>query len=300
MNQLRRLTLAAAVLSSTATIPAQAEPPNATQKSGEIRGHVSYCAPGGTVGAVAHLPGKSFEARLGPTGDFQLYWVPVGRHTVAIDAPGRATHTIEDVVVLDRRITELAAITVCRDADGDSATEDVDCNDNNPNIRPGVPESCDGYDNDCDGTVDEGCPTCTDADHDAFFAQANCGSAVDCDDTKATTRPGAVELCDALDNDCDGATDEGFDLQSDPSNCGACGTICSIRGAGLPAACSAGVCLPPEPTLEVCDGVDNDLDSFIDEGFNVGAPCGCQSPEGSYSSFRVCSEDGYSSECACS
>src|SRR6185503_2022431 len=129
MHGSRRLTLAGAVLwMAWGALPALAEGPNATQKSGEIRGHVSYCASGGATGAVAHLPGKSFEARLGPTGDFQLYWVPVGRHTVAIDAPGRATHTIEDVVVLDRRITELPAVSVCRDADRDSAAEDVDCN----------------------------------------------------------------------------------------------------------------------------------------------------------------------------
>src|SRR4029453_18210528 len=112
MHRSRPLVLAGAVLLvAWGSLLAHADAPNATQKSGEIRGHVAYCAPGGTVGAVAHLPGKSFEARLGPTGDFQLYWVPVGRHSVAIDAPGRATHTIEDVVVLHRKITELASIT---------------------------------------------------------------------------------------------------------------------------------------------------------------------------------------------
>jgi Putative metal-binding motif len=294
MHGLRRLTLAGAVLwSAGAAMPVHAEPPNATHKSGEIRGRLTYCAAGSTVGAVAHLPGKSFEARLGPTGDFQLYWVPVGRHSVAIDAPGRATHTIEDVVVLDRRITDLAAISVCADADGDSANEDVDCNDNNPNIRPGAAESCDGYDNNCDGTVDEGCATCTDADHDGFFAQGHCGGPIDCDDTHAITRPGAQEICDGLDNDCDADTDEGFNLQSDPSNCGACGTVCPIRGFGQPAACSAGACLIP---FETCDHVDNDLDGLIDEGFDVGTPCFCANPF--FIRTRDCSADGESTYCA--
>jgi putative metal-binding protein len=267
MHRSRRLTVAGVVLwGAAAAMPALAEPPNATQKSGEIRGRVTYCAPGSATGAVAHLPGKSFEARLGPTGGFQLYWVPVGRHTVAIDAPGRATHTIEDVVVLDRRVTDMGEISVCRDADGDSSNENVDCNDNNPNIRPGVQESCDGFDNNCDGVVDEGCAICTDADHDGFFAQSGCGSAVDCNDNAATTRPGAAEVCDALDNNCDAVTDEGFDLSSDPSNCGACGNVCAARGPELPAACSAGACLP-EP--ETCDSVDNDLDGEVDEGFDL-------------------------------
>jgi hypothetical protein len=197
------------------------------------------------------------------------------------------------------RVTQLENVAVCRDADQDTATEDVDCNDNNPNIRPGVAESCDGYDNNCNGAVDEGCVTCTDADHDGFFAQANCGTAVDCDDARATTRPGAAEICDAVDNDCDGATDEVFNLQTDPSNCGTCGTVCSIRGPELPAACSAGTCLPPvtEPTPEVCDYFDNDLDGLVDEGFNVGIPCFCGTgmPQG----FRECSEDGHATICAC-
>jgi hypothetical protein len=118
---------------------------------------VTYCSAAGATGAVAHLPGKSFEARLGSTGEFQLYVGPVGRHSVAIDAPGRATHIVEDVVGRDKRVTDLAEITVLPDADGDSVTEDLDCNDNNPNIRPAAPEVCDGVDNDCDGIVDEGC-----------------------------------------------------------------------------------------------------------------------------------------------
>jgi hypothetical protein len=268
MHPLGRFTLAAAVAwSAAATIPAQAEPPTATQKSGEIRGRVTYCAPGGATGAIAYLPGKSFEARLGPGGDFHLFWVPVGRHSVAIDAPERPTHMIEDVVVLDRRVTEMGEIAVCRDADGDSVNENVDCNDNNPNIHPGATESCDGFDNDCDGSVDEGCETCTDGDNDGFYAQSDCGGPSDCDDSSATTRPGASEVCDFLDNDCNGMTDEGFDLQSDPSNCGACGNVCAARGPGLPAACSAGACLPPEP--ETCDSVDNDLDGEVDEGFDL-------------------------------
>jgi hypothetical protein len=286
----------------TAAPPAFAEPPNATTKSGEIRGRVTYCASAGASGAVVHLPGKSFEARVGPSGDFQLYWVPVGRHSVAIDAPGRATHVVEDVVVTDRRITEMAAIALCRDGDGDGANESLDCNDNNPNIHPGATEACEGVDNNCDGAVDEGCAICTDADHDGYFAQAASGGAVDCNDSAATTRPGATEVCDAVDNDCDATVDEGFLFQSDPSNCGACGTVCPVRGAGIPAECSMGACLAPVPTAEICDYTDNDLDGVVDEGFPVGAQCGgCVDPvDPTRHVFGVivCSADG-SVECEC-
>jgi hypothetical protein len=63
--------IAAFVLCAVWVLPAQADPPGislATHKFGEIRGRVTYCAPGGATGAVVHLPGKSFQAHLGPTG----------------------------------------------------------------------------------------------------------------------------------------------------------------------------------------------------------------------------------------
>lgn len=68
-------------------------------------------------------------------------------------------------------------------------------------------ESCgNGRDDDCDGSVDEGC--CTDADHDGHFARvASCPSGDDCNDGNAAVYPGAMEICDGLDNDCDRSTD---------------------------------------------------------------------------------------------
>lgn len=47
-----------------------------------------------------------------------------------------------------------------------------------------------------------------------------------------------VEICDAVDNDCDGETDEGFDLSSNPNHCGECGRSC------LDSACTSGICSP--------------------------------------------------------
>lgn len=65
---------------------------------------------------------------------------------------------------------------------------------------------------------------------------------LDCDDTNSDINPNAVEVCDDVDNNCDGEINEGV-----LNACGFCG---------------------PEPE-EVCDGEDNDCDGEIDEGFDA-------------------------------
>ena len=79
-----------------------------------------------------------------------------------------------------------------------------DCDDAAFPVNPGVDELCDdGVDNDCEGTIDV-----PDNDGDGFV-DALCGGD-DCDDTDPTVFPGATEVFDTADNDCDGAYDEGF------------------------------------------------------------------------------------------
>ena len=48
---------------------------------------------------------------------------------------------------------------------------------------------------------------CNDIDGDGFFCEAGCGSQQDCNDASLWIYPGAVELCDGLDDDCDGQID---------------------------------------------------------------------------------------------
>ncbi len=69
-------------------------------------------------------------------------------------------------------------------------------------------EVCDGQDNDCDGTVDNGLDF--DVDTDGYNSLSSCTNPTDCDDNDPDTYPGAPELCDLLDNDCDATIDEGF------------------------------------------------------------------------------------------
>ena len=70
-------------------------------------------------------------------------------------------------------------------------------------------------------------------------------------------RDAGTELCNTLDDDCDGTVDDGFDLATDPANCGACGNGCP---GGNGTGCRAGACYE----RDCADGVDNDSDAGAD------------------------------------
>ena len=109
------------------------------------------------------------------------------------------------------------------DTDGDGETTCAgDCDDGDPAINTSATEACDAADNDCDGLVDlgfdqdgDGVTTCG-PDGDPSSPADN-----DCDDIVASTCPSAPELCDAVDDDCDGAVDAQFDGDGDgTTTCG--------------------------------------------------------------------------------
>ncbi|MCG3173416.1 MAG: hypothetical protein GMKNLPBB_01613 [Myxococcota bacterium] len=112
---------------------------------------------------------------------------------------------------------------------------------------------------------------------------------------------GVAEVCDTADNNCNGLTDEGFNLNADSQNCGKCGRqcpgganaspVCRSGNCGLACepgfsdanqdpkdGCESKTCIPTNNGVEICDLVDNNCDGAVDEGIakNLAGSCGPQ------------------------
>ncbi|MRG94857.1 MopE-related protein [Polyangium spumosum] len=137
-------------------------------------------------------------------------------------------------------------------------------------VAPGsVPETCNTIDDDCDGQADEGYGTGVDCSDGIGVCQVY-GKIV-CDGPESTkcsamaNGPGS-ELCDGMDNDCDGEVDEDLGLgdacTSGLGECQASGVnVCGAQGAVV---CSG---TAGTPVFEVCfDGLDNDCEGTVDNG----------------------------------
>ncbi len=112
------------------------------------------------------------------------------------------------------------------DEDQDGYGALVDCDDTDPAINPGAEETCDGIDNNCNDNIDEGLTLYTyyeDSDNDGYgnddqmyedceIPAWGVTQGGDCNDNNSAINPGAEEICDDLDNNCNQSIDEGLPL----------------------------------------------------------------------------------------
>ncbi len=183
---------------------------------------------------------------------------------------------------------DASAISPGCDAPSGYVTDDQDCDDDRPDVHPGAEERCNEVDDNCDGTVDEGVTSTfyRDADQDGYgdpsapvdactAPEGYVDDATDCRDTNEMVFPGNEEVCNGVDDNCDGSVDENVttvlyqdadgDAFGNPEvTTESCGFVdgyvlnardCDDQDAGtFPGA------------AEVCDDRDNDCDGLVDEG----------------------------------
>ncbi len=216
-----------------------------------------------------------------------------GIHPPADDIPGRLIGA-----AIGPEAFNYAETFFYNDNDQDGYLNYVDCNDNDAAVNPGAAEICDGLDNDCNGSVDDGLNISTyfvDADGDGYgdaaatsldtcLAAAPAGfadNALDCNDNDAAFNPGMAEICDDFDNDCNGMADDGltfttFYLDDDGDGYGGDGTSLTSCDANPPAGfvdnnldCDDNNASLNPDQAEVCDGMDNNCNGTADDGLLI-------------------------------
>ncbi|HMQ49082.1 MAG TPA: MopE-related protein [Saprospiraceae bacterium] len=288
--------------------------------AGYISGHSTYSRAAAEVmtlltgdpffpGGMGEFPAPMNEFLVfeeGPSMDITLQWATYqdasdqcslsriwgGIHPPADDIPGRHIGSI-----IGPEAFALAERFFFRDEDMDGFSINDDCDDNDATVYPGAPEVCDGKDNNCDTFVDEGLPIFTyfrDADNDSFgdggvpldtcLATPPAGfvtNGLDCNDNDSAIHPNADEVCDDIDNNCNGLLNDGIAVSTyyrDADND-------SFGDGGVP----LDTCLAAPPVgyvtndldcndndsaihpnaAEVCDDIDNNCNGLLNDGIAV-------------------------------
>ena len=188
---------------------------------------------------------------------------------------------------------DAGAVEAC-EAPEDTSEVGGDCDDGDPEVSPAATERCNEVDDDCDGEVDEDVQETwyADADDDGFgdasTTTEDCdppegfvADPTDCDDTDAAVNPEATEVCNSLDDDCDGLVDDDddsldlstattwyADADTDGYGDAAVSTVACEAPAGFvddDADCDDSSAAVSPAGREVCDEIDNDCDGLVDD-----------------------------------
>ncbi len=179
------------------------------------------------------------------------------------------------------------------DVDGDGWAACAECDDAVAAIHPDATEVCDGADNDCDGTVDEADAADAitwydDADGDTYgdagTATVACdaplgavGDGTDCDDADPAVNPAATEVCNGVDDDCDGTADEdsaadALDWYADGDGDGYGDASTTTHACDAPSGyvtdatdCDDARRLTHPGATEYCNTTDDDCDGVVDD-----------------------------------
>ena len=187
------------------------------------------------------------------------------------------------------------------DADADGWPACTECDDSNADVNPDATEVCNGIDDDCDGDIDDadssvdlttGGEWYGDLDGDTYGNAADTitacdaptgyvGDDTDCDDGSSAVNPGATEVCNSIDDDCDGDIDDadssldsstGSDWYADSDRDGYGDATTGVETCLPPSGyvsddtdCDDGVAAVNPGATEVCNSIDDDCDGDIDD-----------------------------------
>lgn len=252
---------------------------------GEIA-QISCEAPAGTVS----IPGDCDDSKAGVH--------PGAEETcdnVDQDCDGKTDEDASDAVLMyeDRDHDGYGYGTgfyVC-EVEPDTSYQGGDCRDNDQEVHPGAEELCNGKDDNCDGTIDEGYEASDtyypDSDQDTFGSttggieacQAPEGYVTDhsdCNDAVASINPAASEVCNFEDEDCDGTADDGLSTTTyypDGDGDGHGTSAGAVQACKAPTGyasssddCNDGASSAYPGAIEICNGIDDDCDTTVDEG----------------------------------
>ncbi len=260
--------------------------------------------PGG-MGEFHAEQNEFLEFEDGPSVDLTLQWATYrdasdqtslsriwgGIHPPADDIPGRLMG-----MQIGWDAFNLAEDYFYKDEDNDGYYTFEDCDDNNPFINPGQPEICNGWDDDCDGMLNDSIAFYVyykDADNDSYgdinVTMDTClltppmgwvTNNMDCNDLDSLVNPSMPEICDGIDNNCSGAINDSITFyvyykDADNDSYGDINTTMDTCLAAPPMGwvmdstdCNDLDSLVNPGAIEICDGIDNNCSGFINDGID--------------------------------